>query len=50
MFNVWMLLAHFRSKGLKPAPELTLATARGPRLPYALPIAAGAALAVWLKS
>ena len=50
MFNVWMLLLHFRSAGLKAAPELTLATAKGPRLPYALPIAAGAAIAIWFKS
>jgi prepilin peptidase CpaA len=50
LFNVWMLLAHFRSHGLKPAPMLTLSTARGPRLPYALPIATGAALAIWLKA
>jgi len=47
--NVWLLLAHWRVVGVRPLPELTLQTARGPRLPFALPIAAGAIAAMWLK-
>ena len=47
--NVWLLLAHWRVVGLRPLPELTLAGSRGPRLPFALPIAAGALAAIWLR-
>ena len=47
--NVWLLLAHWRVVGVRPLPELTLETARGPRLPFALPILAGAMAAMWLK-
>ena len=47
--NVWLLLAHWRVVGVRPLPELTLETARGPRLPFALPILAGAIAAMWLK-
>ena len=47
--NVWLLLAHWRVVGLRPLPELTLEGSRGPRLPFALPIAAGALAAIWLK-
>jgi prepilin peptidase CpaA len=48
--NVWLLLAHWRVVGLRPLPELTLETSRGPRLPFALPIAAGALATIWLRS
>ncbi len=47
--NVWLLLAHWRVVGVRPLHELTLETAKGPRLPFALPIAAGAIAAMWLK-
>jgi prepilin peptidase CpaA len=47
--NVWLLLAHWRVVGIRPLPELTLEGARGPRLPYAVPIAAGAVAAIWFK-
>lgn len=47
--NVWLLLAHWRVVGLRPLPELTLEHSRGPRLPFALPIAAGAIAAIWWK-
>jgi prepilin peptidase CpaA len=47
--NVWLLLAHWRVVGLRPLPELTLDSARGPRLPFALPIAAGALAAMWWR-
>jgi prepilin peptidase CpaA len=47
--NVWMLLQYWTVMGVKPLPELTLATAQGPRLPYAIPIAAGAVAAIWMQ-
>jgi prepilin peptidase CpaA len=47
--NVWLLLAHWRVVGVRPLPELTLEGSRGPRLPFALPILAGAIAAMWLK-
>jgi prepilin peptidase CpaA len=47
--NVWMLLSYWRVAGVRPLPELTLASARGPRLPYAIPIAAGAVAMILLK-
>lgn len=47
--NVWLLLAHWRVVGIRPLPELTLDGSRGPRLPFAVPILAGAIAAMWLK-
>jgi len=46
--NLYLLLSHFRVVGVRPHPELTLERGKGPRLPYALPIAAGAVAAMWL--
>ena len=47
--NVYLLLSHFWVAGVRPHPELTLERGKGPRLPYALPIAAGALAAMWLR-
>jgi prepilin peptidase CpaA len=47
--NVWLLLVHWRVNGLRPAPELTLQTSRGPRLAYGVPILAGTAVMLWLR-
>jgi prepilin peptidase CpaA len=47
--NLWLLLAHWRVVGVRPLAELTLEGSRGPRLPYALPIAAGAIAAIWFR-
>ena len=48
--NVWMLLVHWRVGGLRPLPSLTLdEPGGGTRLPYALPIVAGTAAAIWLR-
>lgn len=49
LVNLWCLLMFWRVSGVRPMPELTLRTARSPRLPYAIPIAAGALAAVWLR-
>ena len=46
--NLWLLLMHWRVFGIRPLDSLTLETSAGPKLPYALPIAAGLALAFWL--
>jgi prepilin peptidase CpaA len=45
--NLWLLLTHWRVSGLRPLDALTLETAKGPKLPYALPIAVGLALTFW---
>jgi prepilin peptidase CpaA len=47
--NLWRLLNFWRVVGIRPLPDLTLTTARGPRLPYAIPIAAGAVAAIWMQ-
>ena len=46
--NLWLLLTHWRVAGITPVDALTLETSAGPKLPYALPITAGLALALWL--
>lgn len=46
--NLWLLLTHWRVFGITPLDSLTLETAAGPKLPYALPIAAGLSLTFWL--
>jgi prepilin peptidase CpaA len=45
--NVWLLLAHWRVNGVRPFPELTLSTASGPRLAYAVPILVGTVVRLW---
>ena len=47
--NVWLLITHWRVNGLKPFPELTLSTGRGPRLAFAVPILAGTLVMLWLR-
>jgi prepilin peptidase CpaA len=47
--NVSSLLMYWRIVGIKPAPELTLSTHRGPRLAYAVPVLAGLMVTVWLQ-
>lgn len=44
--NVLVLVAHHRSNGLEAHPELNVANKSTLRLPYALPIAVGCAIAV----
>jgi prepilin peptidase CpaA len=46
--NLWLLLTHWRIFGIRPLDSLTLETSAGPKLPYALPIAAGLVLTFWL--
>lgn len=47
--NIWLLLTHWRVAGLGPVAGVTLADGTGPKLPYAIPIALGAGLALWLR-
>lgn len=48
LMNVMRLMNHFREKGVRPHPDMTLSRSTGPRLPYALPITAGTLAAIWL--
>lgn len=47
--NVWSLLMFWRVAGLQPHPSLNLQTPGAPRLPYALPIAAGLVVTLWTR-
>ena len=47
--NLWSMVSFWRVAGLKPYPGLTLDTAGGPRLAYAIPIAVGAMVTIWLR-
>ena len=46
--NVATLLRTWRLTGVRRVDGMTLETSKSPRLPYALPIAAGLVLALWL--
>jgi prepilin peptidase CpaA len=47
--NVMSLIGYWRAVGPRPLPELTLDGARGPRLAYAVPVAIGTMVTLWLK-
>jgi prepilin peptidase CpaA len=47
--NLWSIFGFWRAIGVKPVPGLTVVDAAGPRLPYGVAIAAGTALAVYLR-
>ena len=47
--NLWMLLTHWRVAGVRPLPAVTLQGAKGPRLAYAVPIAIGTMVTLWLR-
>ena len=49
LVNLSWMFRFWRSAGLRPVPELTLATHKGPRLAYAVPVLAGLMVAIWLK-
>jgi hypothetical protein len=47
---VWGLLGYWKVMGLKPHPGMTLdASGTAPKVPYALPIAAGLVMTLWLR-
>ncbi len=47
--NLYLVLMHWRIAGVRPLPTVTLAQASGPRLAYAVPIAIGTVVTLWLK-
>lgn len=47
--NLWLLLTFWRTVGFRPLDELTLTASKGPKLAYAIPIAAGALTTLWLR-
>jgi prepilin peptidase CpaA len=47
--NVWMLLTHWRVVGVEPLNTVTLEGTTGPRLAYAVPIAIGTMVTLWLR-
>jgi prepilin peptidase CpaA len=51
--NAWTnmvgLLIQWRVSGIRPIENVTLAGSRGPRLAYAVPIAVGTLVTLWLK-
>jgi prepilin peptidase CpaA len=47
--NVWLLLTHWRARGLRALPEITLEGSGGPRLAYAVPIFCGLVMTLWLR-
>jgi prepilin peptidase CpaA len=47
--NVGFLVMFWRISGIRPLPELTLKESSGLRLPYAVPIFAGAIVRAWIR-
>jgi prepilin peptidase CpaA len=47
--NIWSLLIEWYTAGVRPVPEMTLASNRGPRLAYAVPVLAGLMVTLWLQ-
>jgi prepilin peptidase CpaA len=47
--NVWLLIGYWRISGIKPLPQLTLASGTGPRLAYSLPVTLGVLVTLWLQ-
>ena len=47
--NLRALITHWRIVGPRPLEQVTLEGARGPRLAYAIPIAIGTLVTLWLK-
>jgi len=47
--NLRMLITYWRVVGIRPLPELTLAGGHAPSLPYAVPMAAGLLVMLWLQ-
>ena len=47
--NVRTLLTYWRLAGIRPLPEVTLEGTEGPRLAYAVPVAIGTVVTLWLR-
>lgn len=48
--NMLAMVTVWRTVGPSPIPGMTLEGSRGPRIAYALPIACGAFIAMWLRT
>jgi prepilin peptidase CpaA len=49
LVNLGWMFQFWRASGPRPVPEMTLATQKGPRLAYAVPVLAGLTVALWLR-
>lgn len=47
--NISWMFTFWRSEGPRPVPQVTLATHKGPRLAYAVPVFAGLMVTLWLQ-
>jgi prepilin peptidase CpaA len=47
--NLRLLLTHWRVMGIRPVDSISLDTAPGPRLAYALPMLTGLVVSLWLR-
>jgi prepilin peptidase CpaA len=47
--NLWSLMLQWFISGIRPVPDLTLTSSRGPRLAYAVPVLAGLMVTLWLR-
>ena len=47
--NLYLLFMHWRMAGVRPLEQVTLRGTTGPRLAYALPIAIGTMVTLWLE-
>ena len=47
--NLWLMLMHWRTRGLEPVPGLTLKDGNSPRLAYAIPITIGLVCTLWRR-
>jgi len=47
--NIWWLFGYWRAFGIAASPDLTLEARNAPRLTYAVPIAVGTLVALWLR-
>jgi len=49
MRNLGHILRTWRAAGVQPVEGLTLDNTKSPRLPYALPLAVGAMVTLWMS-
>lgn len=47
--NIQWMFRFWRTEGPRPVPQVTLATHKGPRLAYAVPVFAGLMVTLWLR-
>jgi len=47
--NLWWLFGYWRTVGIAASPQLTLESGKAPRLAYAVPIAVGTVVTLWLR-